>query len=132
MAKKTGVLTVAQLIEKAIDESDKTQKEIAEELGYENPNIITMFKQGHTKVPLRTIGPLARAIGIDPAYFVRVAMKEYMPETWAVLNELAGSMFITENEKKLIRAYREVSGGKDYPAIVIPNTISVMTDEVSG
>lgn len=46
MSKKSQVLTVAQLIEKAINDNDKTQKEIAEELGYENPNIITMFKQG--------------------------------------------------------------------------------------
>lgn len=51
--------TVADFIADRLAESDKTQREIAEECGFEKPNIITMFKNGTTKLPLNRIGPLA-------------------------------------------------------------------------
>ena len=73
--------TVADFIADRLAESDKTQREIAQECGFEKPNIITMFKQGATKIPLNRIGALAKAIDVDPAHLLRLAMKEYMPET---------------------------------------------------
>jgi len=50
-------LTVAQYLTMKIDESGKTQREIATEVGYDAANVITMFKQGSTKLPLNTVGP---------------------------------------------------------------------------
>jgi len=38
--------TVAEFLTHAIAHSGKTQKLISDEMGYDNPNIITMFKQG--------------------------------------------------------------------------------------
>ncbi len=52
--------TVAEFLTHAITHSGKTQKLIADELGYDNPNIITMFKQGSSPVPLKKVGPLAK------------------------------------------------------------------------
>lgn len=63
----------------------KSQKEIAEEVGYEKPNVITMMKQGHTKIPIVKVGAFARALEVDPAYLLRLVCMEYMPETWAAI-----------------------------------------------
>ena len=62
--KKAGAgMSVAEFIAAQIAMSDKTQREIALALGYDKPNIITMFKQGLTKIPLNKVAPLARVGG---------------------------------------------------------------------
>jgi len=111
--------TVADFIADRLAESDKTQREIAQECGFEKPNIITMFKQGATKIPLNRIGALAKAIDVDPAHLLRLAMKEYMPETWEAIEEIMQSTVLTANELKLVHAYREVTGDNDAEAVVI-------------
>lgn len=112
-------LTIADFIANHLAELDKTQREIAAECGFETPNIITMFKKGSTKVPMNRIGPLAKALGADPAHMLRLAMQEYMPDTWESIEETLKSTVLTTNELKLIRAYREATGNADPEAVVI-------------
>lgn len=112
-------MSVAEFIADKLAESDKTQREVAEECGFENPNIITMFKTGTTKLPLNRIGPVARAIGADPAHLLRLVMTEYMPETWEAIENVLQSTVLTTNELELIRAYRKVTGDNDAVGVVI-------------
>lgn len=111
--------TIADLIADLLADSDKTQREIAAECGFEKPNIITMFKKGSTKVPLNRIGTLAKALNADPAHMLRLAMREYMPDTWESIEETLNSTLLTANELKLIRAYREATGDADPEVVVI-------------
>lgn len=71
-----------------------------------------MFKQGKTKIPINKAGPLAKAVGADPAHFVRIAMQEYMPDALAAVEEHLGLMLST-NERHLIEAFREATDGPD-------------------
>lgn len=112
-------ITIADFIADRLAESDKTQREIAAECGFETPNIITMFKNGSTKVPLNRIGTLAKALNADPAHMLRLAMREYMPDTWESIEETLKSTLLTANELKLLRAYREATGDTDPEAVVI-------------
>lgn len=98
--------TVAELLTRKIDESSKTQKEIAIEIGYESPNIITMFKTGDTKLPLAVVGPMARALEIDPVYLLRLVMSEYMPETFLAVEHALGTTILTDNERELLDEFR--------------------------
>ena len=41
-----------------------------------------MMKLGQTKVPLDKIPLLAKACGVDQAFFMRLALQEYMPAGW--------------------------------------------------
>ena len=93
-----GHVSVAEYLSQQIHLSGKAQKDIAEALGYTKPNIITMFKQGKTKIPLNKIAALAKAIGVDPIHFLRIAMLEYSPEMWEVLESMIGKAMISENE----------------------------------
>src|SRR6202051_1152482 len=72
---------IAKYIDKKIDELKgvKTQREIAQEAGYETPNIISMIKRGESRVPLEKIPLLAKALGVDPAHMFRLAMEQYWP-----------------------------------------------------
>jgi hypothetical protein len=78
-------MRVADYLAQQIILCGKSQKEIAEEVGYEKPNVITMMKQGHTKIPIVKVGAFARALEVDPAYLLRLVCMEYMPETWAAI-----------------------------------------------
>ncbi len=50
-------------IERLVNESEKTQTDIADQIGYTNQNMITMFKRGVTRVPEDKVVPLAIALG---------------------------------------------------------------------
>lgn len=106
MSKQPEKMSVAAYLTKLINQSPKSQKEIAEEVGYEKPNIITMFKQGKTKVPLNKVGPLAKALKVDPQQLLRLVMQEYSPATWQTFEEDLGHMILTEDEVRLVLSYR--------------------------
>ena len=101
--------TVAKFLSEQIDLSPKSQKEIAEAIGFSNPNIITMFKQGQTKVPLTHVGALAAILDIDPAHLMRMVLDEYMPETWQAVEKAMGRMVLSEDEERLVRVFRETN-----------------------
>lgn len=100
--------TVAKFLSEQIDLSPKSQREIAEAMGFSNPNIITMFKQGHTKVPLNRVGALAAVLEINSAYLMRMVLEEYMPETWQAVEKALGEMVLNEDEERLVRVFREM------------------------
>ena len=75
-APKTVQATFAAMIEN----SGKTQKAIALEVGFGRRNVISMMKTGDMKVPIDRAPALARACGADPAAFTRLVLAEYMPE----------------------------------------------------
>ncbi|MES2365738.1 MAG: XRE family transcriptional regulator [Pseudomonadota bacterium] len=111
--------TVADFIADRLADSDKTQREIAQECGFEKPNIITMFKTGSTKLPLNRIAALAKALDADPAHLLRLVMREYIPDTWDAIENIMNSTILTANELELVRAYRVATGNSDARAVVI-------------
>ena len=112
-------ITVAEFIADKLAATDKTQRQIAEECGFESPNVITMFKQGLTKLPINRVGPLAKALDVDPAHLLRLVMNEYMPDTWQAVEDIMKSTILTANELALVRAFREVTGDSNAEATVI-------------
>lgn len=72
----------------AIEESPKTQKEIARDAGFANPNALSMMKNGECKVPISRIPALAKALDIEADLFLKTALREYHSEIWMVIEEL--------------------------------------------
>lgn len=104
---------VAQYLTAQIQISGLKQKDIADALGYTKPNIITMFKQGLTKLPIEKVGALAKVLGVDPVYLLRIVMNDYMPGTYNALISIFGQEPITENEREIIATIRLMSGGSN-------------------
>ena len=111
--------TVAQYITIDVNGSGKTQREIAQEAGFPNPNIISMFKTGATRLPLDRVGPLAKALEIDSAHLLRLVMREYAPATLLAIENALKTIVLTANEVDLIRAYRRVNGDRDGRVTVV-------------
>lgn len=118
-------MTVAQFLTSKINASGKTQREIASEIGYDAANVITMFKQGSTKLPLNTVGPIARALDVDPVFLLRLAFSEYFPETFDAVEHALGSTIVTENERKLLDAFRRSTEGTDPEMLVFGATRAI-------
>lgn len=100
--------TVAKFLSEQIDMSQKSEIEIAEAIGFTDPNIITMFMQGQTKVPLTHVEALANILEIDSAHFMRMVMVEYMPNTWQVVEKAMGRMLLSADEERLVIESREM------------------------
>jgi transcriptional regulator with XRE-family HTH domain len=112
-------LTVAEFIADHLAQSDKTQRQVAQEIGFDNPNVISMFKKGTLKLPINRIEALAKALDADPIHLLRLVMLENLPESWAAIENIMQSTVLTANELELVRAFREVTGDADAQAVVI-------------
>lgn len=100
---------VSEFIKRQIEASDKTQKDIAREVGFAQPNNISMIKDGLTKLPINRVPAFARALSVDPVHLLRITMREYMPETWQVIESMLGESLVTDSEKKLLEIVRKAS-----------------------
>jgi hypothetical protein len=109
--KVTPQMSVAQYISGAISLSGKTQRTIAEDLGYDNPNILTLFKQGKTKLPINKVPAMAKSLGVDPVKLIRLVMREYMPDTWDVLDDLIGASLVSAEDRALLKVVDAATGG---------------------
>lgn len=106
-------ITVAAFISKTVASSPKTQRQISEECGFDNVNIISMIKNGMSKLPISRLGALAKALDTDPAYLLRLALMEYFPETWGVIEQYMPQAVFTANEQELVEQYRIATGNEN-------------------
>lgn len=93
-----------------IEKSGKTRKEIAEEAGLGDPNMISMLKKGETKLPLAKLGSFAKAVQTDPAHLLKLCLREYYPDVWhAITSHFVAA--VTSDELRMVRALRSATGG---------------------
>jgi len=103
---------MVKFLSTAIDRSSLTQREIALKIGYDKPNVISMFKCGAMRVPIEKTLHLADVLEIDPVMMFRLGIDGYWPEQWHVLEgPLAGAT--TANEKVVLAAFRDVTRNTD-------------------
>lgn len=101
---------LARFIDKRINElHHKTQADIARDAGFQNANFITMLKTGVSKLALDRVPSLAKALDVDPAHLMRLALDQtYGPRMLSVFVELLGET-VTSNEREWLELIREVS-----------------------
>lgn len=91
----------------------KTQAEIAAEAGFVNANFVSMLKSGKNKIPLDRVPALAKALEVDSAYLMRLALDQAIGVTAAkAIIEIFGSP-VSEHERGWVEALREASGNTD-------------------
>lgn len=94
--------------------SEKNQRKIAYEIGYEKPNMISMFKRGETKVPLDKIPALAKALKVDPTHLFRLGLEQYWPELAKTIQDMLDRQsLVTRNEVEIILFIRQLTHDRD-------------------
>jgi transcriptional regulator with XRE-family HTH domain len=111
-------MPLAQYLAKQIDiqaSMGKTARQIAQEVGYDSPNMVSMLKRGEAKLPLDRVPAIAKALNVDPAYLFRLALQQYWPDMQRAIAEIFGTVF-TANEIAIIHCIRHITKGAD-PAL---------------
>ena len=98
----------------AIENSPKTQREIARDAGFANANALSMMKTGECKVPVNRIPALAAALDVDTKLFLQIAMREYHPEIWMTIDEFMRPSF-SPIEENILETYHLALVDYDIP-----------------
>jgi transcriptional regulator with XRE-family HTH domain len=105
--------SMAEFITDAIAASPKSQREIADEMGLDSSNLITMYKSGASRVPPNRLHSLAIALNIDAWFLVRLALLEYYPELHGVIEKVMPSPILTKNEIAMLKSFRDMTDYSD-------------------
>lgn len=107
------------------------QKDISSDLGIgSSTNIMTIFKNGKSKFPIKHIIPLCNILQEDPKEFINIAISEYFPEMLTIIEELKGEV-IDSSEKELIRLFRKAKSYRtdEVRTLAVQTLIKEVTDE---
>ena len=115
-AKETNLVKdspVARLVTEMVNNSDKTQYQIAIDSGFDgHTNIITMLKTGRTKFPLNRVMSFSLATDTDPEILLDACLKEYFPEVADILSRLKGRV-LSKPERQILTALRAFKRDQD-------------------
>lgn len=106
---------LARYVERRVLElkSTKSQLQIANEAGFPNPNMVSLIKNGSSKLALDRVPSMARALECDPAFLLRLTLEQQEGSTAAqALIEIFGTP-VTTNELGWLEVIREASGNSD-------------------
>ena len=103
-----GGSRVAAFLDAHMALSEKTLREIAEEIGYTRPNVLSNMRSGVTKLPITKVMPMAKALGVDPMRLLKITLEEYTPESLEAIEQIAGYV-VTENEREMLKVIRDAT-----------------------
>ncbi len=103
---------VARKITSILNNCEKSQGEVGDEMGFEKSNILTMFKTGRTKFPLNRVASFSAVTGTDPEDLLQCVLEEYHPEVLDTLNALKGRV-LSQSERTMLKALREAKRKAD-------------------
>lgn len=106
---------LAKFLEKRIRQlaPRKTQREIALQAGYTNPNLVSMMKTGNAKLPLDRVPALAKALDVDAALLIRMVLEQHVADETLKIFDGVFARTATENEADLLAAVRKATGDSD-------------------
>lgn len=91
----------------------KSQLEIAREAGFNQPNLLSMFKNGSSKLPLDRVPGMAKALECDPAFLFKLALEQLGGDTTAsVIDQIFGTI-VTSNEVIWLEEIRDASNNSN-------------------
>ncbi len=96
-------------------EPRKTQGEIARAAGYVNVNMLSMVKNGHSKVALDRLVALADALEADRVHVLNLGLEQAGLETVRDVIAKVMGVLPTEHERQWLEAIREASNHSDPP-----------------
>ena len=126
---------IAKYIDKKIDELKgvKTQREIAAEIGYEMPNIISMFKRGESRVPLDKSLCFRRLWASTRLICFELALEQYWPDRGDIIAKLFGRLASENEEEIFLKPWRKATRNADpETAVKIQVAVTKMIESLWG
>jgi hypothetical protein len=101
------IISIAELISLQIRMTGKSVAEVSREVGFNNPNFLSMIRRGKTKIPLNRVPALAKALEICPRGLLFRCLEEYEPELLETIQICLPGAFLSESDLKIVRAIRK-------------------------
>lgn len=98
-------LVVSDFIVKRQKELGLSNATLANALGYDNHNVISMIRKGRARVPLHQVMALASVLQVDSIWFFKLVMSEYKPDALEAIEQCFGGL-VTQNEWRLLAVWR--------------------------
>lgn len=104
-------MSVAEYFDAQVALRQMTLAQLSKDIGgVLKPNMLSMIRSGNSKLPITHVGRIARALGVDPMFLLKMALQEYQPENWNAIQEVMGDQpILTGNEVSLIKAIRKAN-----------------------
>lgn len=92
--------------------TDKTNEEVASEFGYARANIVSMWRTGKTRVPLKIVPKLARLLDVSVAQLMSMWVEQYLPDSEP---EILGmfNRLVSKNEAIVVETVRYAKRDED-------------------
>lgn len=97
--------TAAEQLRSYVEEAGLTVERIATLAGHADPEEVRRILDGEVALPIRKIEAFAFALRLHPAIIADLAIPVEMPEV-AELHRKFGGEFLTDNERRVVEAYR--------------------------
>jgi hypothetical protein len=126
---------LARFLDRRIEELKgvKTQREIAYEVGYKTPNLISMFRHGESKVPLDKIASLARSLDVDAGHLLRLGLEQYWPGLNDAIKEILGRIATTNEEDLFLKKWRLMTDNSDpTPTSQMKERVGRIIEQIGG
>jgi len=126
---------IAKFMDQRIEELKyvKNQRDIAEEVGYRTPNMISMLKSGDCKVPLDKIPLIAQALNVDAGHLLRLGLEQYWDGFGEVISDVFGHLASANEERLFLTKWRNVTNNMDpAPTPRMEDIVGVMLAQVRG
>lgn len=127
---KFPTCTLIDLISERQAELEKTDEQLAQDLGLAEGNAITLLKEGKFSLSSAHLSAVAIAVKLPAAYIFRAALSDMASEIVAGFDALWDYMAITADEERLVDAYRALaSSGREPVTVTLPGAIAVVIPE---
>ena len=110
---------VAEFVAEQLQKSTRTIDEVAEQAGMP-PKVISMISAGQSKLPINQVDALAKALGVETVYLLRLVLEDYLPDSWSIVQDKLQELAITPYEQEVIDGYRRLSQGRDIGVLMFP------------
>lgn len=105
MADEKKTARYVAYIDSLITVSPKSQSAISREMGYKNPNNLSLIKSGKIPLPVDKVRPLAEALNADPVRLMMMVLEARQPELAEFLRD-EGIAPLTPEERQVLEAFR--------------------------
>lgn len=118
VGKKTSVSRVFQMLFDEVDRRGDTLEMVAKVCELRSTSVLAQCWSGVLIIPVSFVPGIARYLGVDPAWLLRIYLEDHLPDTMKMIEQCELAILLTERERELVFAYRRATADQDPPMTV--------------
>ena len=118
VSKKTSDSRVVQMLFDEVERRGDTIDTVARECEIKSASVLVQCWNGNLIIPVSFVPGIARYLGVDPAWLLRIYLEDHLPDTMKMIKQCELSILLTERERELVFAYRRATANQDPPMTI--------------